>query len=178
MNKFHWIQIALIEEIFTYGVKITAMKNNKAADIFQKTYVSAGMNPTTLSQNEDIDDLQTHNELSVYYEGPADKGAEIYLKFDKPVKTKYIFLQSILASDGKWGFSEVEVMTGEYWLSYCGNDDPLEGIVDYNKASVGLITNTKNYQFLTLLVFGWAIKMGETNTMCRAVSWGGSKLCC
>ena len=143
LKKFHWIQIALIEEIFTYGVKITAMKANKAADILQKTYVSAGLNSTTLSQNEDITDLQTHNELSVYYEGPANHGAEIYLKFDKPVKTKYIFLQSILASDGKWGFSEVEVMTGEYWLSYCENDDPLEGIVDYNKASVSLITNTR-----------------------------------
>ena len=46
----------------------------------------AGLNSTTLSQNEDITDLQTHNELSVYYEGPANQGAEIYLKFDKPVK--------------------------------------------------------------------------------------------
>ena len=118
------------------------MKANKAADIFQKTYISAGMNPTTLSQDEDTNELQTHNELSVYYEGPAAKGAEIFLKFDKPVKTKYIFLQASLATDGRWGFSEVEVMTGEYWLSYCTDDDPLDGIEEFNKASVRIFLET------------------------------------
>ena len=146
----HWMQIALQEEIFTYGVKITTIKTNKALDIFQKTYVSAGMNPTTLSQDEDTSELQTHNELSVYYEGPADQGAEIYLKFDKPVKTKYIFMQASPSIDGKWGFSEVEVMSGEYWLSYCANDDPLEGIENYNKASVGLFAYKENHlNFIT-----------------------------
>ena len=148
MKKFHWMQIALVEEIISYGVKITAMKANKAADIFQKTYISAGMNPTTLSQDEDTNELQTHNELAVYYEGPAAQGAEIFLKFDKPVKTKYIFLQASLATEGRWGFSEVEVMTGEYWLSYCTNDDPLEGIEDFNKGSVSkFIKNISTSRF-------------------------------
>ena len=149
MKKYHWMQIALVEEMVTVGVKITAMRNNKATDIFRNTYISAGINPTTLAHNEDATDLHTHNELSVYYEGPAERAAELYLKFDKPVNTKYIFIQAKLDNNGRWGFSEIEVMTSDYWLSYCMNADPLNGIEDSQKASVGSINN----QYSGLIIF-------------------------
>ena len=138
MKKNHWIEIQLKNEMMTAGVKILAMVNNKATDILQKTYIRAGLNPTSMSNRADISGLQSHMELSVYYEGPAVKGSEVHLLYDEPVKTKYIFLESKLDSDGRWGFAELEVLVAEEGLVYCVNVDPLTGVAVGDALSVNL----------------------------------------
>ena len=132
----HWIEIQLVNEIMTVGVKITAMAATKAADIFRKTSVRAGMTPTSMSDGQDISGLQSHMDLSVYYEGPAASGSDVHLLYDEPVKTKYIFLEAHLDSAYRWGFAEIYVLLGEEGLIYCGNSDPLNGINGFNKKSV------------------------------------------
>ena len=137
MKRRHWIEIQLVNEIMTVGVKITAMAATKATDIFRKTSVRAGMTPTSMSNAQDISSLQSHMDLSVYYEGPAALGSNVHLLYDEPVKTKYIFLEAHLDTANRWGFAEIYVLLGEKGLIYCENSNPLSGITGVNnKASV------------------------------------------
>ena len=135
-KRRHWIEIQLVDEIMTVGVRIKAMAATKATDIFRKTSVRAGMTPTSMSDGQDISSLQSHMDLSVYYEGPAALASNIHLLYDEPVKTKYIFLEAHLDTADKWGFAEIYVLLGEEGLIYCGNSDPLNGINGFNKKSV------------------------------------------
>ena len=136
MKKRHWIEIQLVNEMMTVGVKVTAMVATKATDIFTKTSVRAGMTPTSKSDGQDISGLQSHMDLSVYYEGPAALGGEVHLMYDEPVQTKYVFLEAHLDTDSRWGFAEITVLVGEEGLVYCVNSDPLSGVNSNDKKSV------------------------------------------
>ena len=136
MKRRHWIEIQLVNEMMTVGVKVTAMLATKATDIFTKTSVRAGMIPTSKSDGQDISGLQSHMDLSVYYEGPAALGGEVHLLYDEPVQTKYVFLEAHLDSANRWGFAEISVLVGEEGLVYCVNADPLSGVNLSGKKSV------------------------------------------
>ena len=136
MKRRHWIEIQLVTEIMTVGVKITAMLATKATDIFTKTSVRAGMTATSKSDGQDISGLQSHMDLSVYYEGPAALGGEVHLLYDEPVQTKYVFLEAHLDTDNRWGFAEISVLLGEEGLVYCEMANPLNGVNTNDKKSV------------------------------------------
>ena len=140
----HWIEIQLINEMVTVGVKVTAMISNKADGIFQKTYVRAGMTPTTRGNGQNIGSVQSHMDLSVYYEGPLPKGNHVHLLYDEPVKTKYIFLEAHLDTASRWGFAEIYVLVGEQGLIYCENGDPLTGVAASDKASVRVFSSDRS----------------------------------
>ena len=128
----------------TVGVKVTAMISNKADGIFQKTYVRAGMTPTTRGNGQNIGSVQSHMDLSVYYEGPLPKGNHVHLLYDEPVKTKYIFLEAHLDTASRWGFAEIYVLVGEQGLIYCENGDPLTGVAASDKASVRVFSSDRS----------------------------------
>ena len=144
-KRRHWIEIQLVNEMMTVGVKVTAMKNNKGNEIFQKVSVRAGLTPTALSNGEDISGLQSHMDLTVYYDGPLAKEKSVHLLYDEPVNTKYIFLEGHLDSAFRWGFAEIYVMVEEEGIAYCQDGDPLNGINNNQKASVNLILILKNF---------------------------------
>ena len=148
-KRKHWIEIKLVNEMDTVGVKVTAMINAKATDIFQKTYVRAGMVPTTKGNGEGLSTIPSHMDVSVYYEGPLARGQDVHLLYDEPVKTKYVFLEAHLDAQGRWGFAEIYVLVGEPGLIYCVNQDPLSGLPAGDKASVifkdSLFVNLKKY---------------------------------
>ena len=149
-KRKHWIEIKLVNEMDTVGVKVTAMINNKAEGIFQKTYVRAGMVPTTKGNGDQLNTIQSHMDLSVYYEGPLAKGQDVHLLYDAPVKTKYVFLEAHLDSQGRWGFAEIYVLVGEPGLIYCVNQDPISGLTAANKRSVKIFFFVK---FLRIYFF-------------------------
>ena len=138
-------QITMTEEVEVIGVEVTAIGHNSGADTFKKTLISAGMNPTTLAQNSDPTALETHNPLSVEYEGPAGKGEVVYILFSKPIKAKYVFLQADLGAScstcygERWGFSEVRILTAEDGVTHCMNANPLQGLANNKRKQVRLI---------------------------------------
>ena len=138
-KRKHWIEIKLVNEMDTVGVKVTAMINPKATDIFQKTYVRAGMVPTTNGNGDQLNTIPSHMDVSVYYEGPLGLGQDVHLLYDAPVKTKYVFLDAHLDAQGRWGFAEIRVLVGEPGLIYCVNADPISGLTTGNKRSVNVL---------------------------------------
>ena len=139
---FMFVQITLTEEAHVVGVEVTAIGHNSGANTFKKTHISVGNNPTTLAQNADPAALETHNPLIVEYEGPAATGEVVFIIFEKPVKGKYVFMQSDLGAASytsygeRWGFSEVRILTAEESVTHCMDTDPLNGVANLNKKSV------------------------------------------
>ena len=139
---FMFAQITMTEEVEVVGVEVTAIGHNSGVNTFKKTLISAGMNPTTLAQNADPAALETHNPLSVEYEGPAGQGEVVYIVFSKPVKAKYVFMQADLGAScytcygERWGFSEVKILTAEDGVTHCMNTDPLQGLANNAKKTV------------------------------------------
>ena len=151
-KRKHWIEIKLVNEMDTVGVKVTAMINAKATDIFQKTYVRAGMVPTTKGNGEGLSTIPSHMDVSVYYEGPLARGQDVHLLYDEPVKTKYVFLDAHLDAQGRWGFAEIRDLVGEPGLIYCVNADPISGLTAGNKRSVNVSKILFFFQLKELII--------------------------